>query len=114
MAPGCSWCARNLDNIQTLSARTSNRFRFVGLSNTSKDLKRYLDSVHFQFPVEVVDVEHSPDGLNTLSTPQMAVVAPDGRVAKVWVGALAGSSQEEVERYFNVRLPGWRQEGHAQ
>jgi hypothetical protein len=110
MAPGCSWCARNLDNIRALASHAADTYRFIGISNTAKQLDHYLASTPLPFPVEIIDLEHAPEGLNTSTTPQMALVRPDGRVAKVWIGALGGSGQAEVEQFFHVRLPGWRDE----
>jgi hypothetical protein len=113
MAPGCSWCARNLENIRTLASHSASTFRFIGLSNTAKGLDQYLATTPLPFPVKVADIARFPAGLNVTSTPQMALVGPDGRVTRVWVGALGGGSQTEVEQYFNVKLPGWHEEKSA-
>jgi hypothetical protein len=108
MAPGCPWCTRNLENIRTLASHSGRAVRFIGLSNTANGLDHYLASTSLPFPVSVVDLDHLPEGLNVAGTPQMALVQPDGRVVRVWAGALAGSTKAEVEQYFHVKLPGWR------
>lgn len=111
MSPTCAWCARNLSNIRELASAAGAKFRFVGVSTTAAKLDEYLKSTSVPFPVLAVDASRIPDGLSLTATPQTIVIGPDGRVGKVWMGALQGSAQAEVESFFKVRLPGLPNDG---
>jgi peroxiredoxin len=106
VAPSCPWCARNLENIRTLGAARAKDFRFIGISITSLGLEEYRRETPMPFPIELVDAEHLPAGLELWRTPQMIVVGPDGRVKKAWNGALSGERLEEAEKFFDLDLPG--------
>jgi hypothetical protein len=106
MAPSCGWCARNLENIRTLTSTRASDYRFIGLSVTSADLREYLASTPLPFPVYALDMDRLPPGLDAKATPQMALVGSDGRVEKAWIGALEGKRKLEVEGEFHVTLPG--------
>lgn len=106
MAPSCIWCARNLQNIRTLAENRDPKYRFIGISNTATGLARYLVSTPLPFQVLVADDAHAPSGLDTSATPQMALVRLDGRVERLWRGALDGKQQSDAEEFFHVKLPG--------
>jgi hypothetical protein len=42
-------------------------------------------------------------GLN--ATPEIIVVSPEGIVRRVWKGTLTGRNHDEVERFFDARIP---------
>lgn len=105
-SPECHWCDRNLDNIRALAETTHDRFRFVGVSLSKKDLQTYIAQSKLPFAVY-----HSPPdevkvtyGLN--STPSTIVVSPAGKILQYWRGAYSEDAQTEVEQFFQVHLPG--------
>ena len=104
--PDCHWCARNLENIKHLALTTNSRFRFVGVALSEKDLDSYLTHSNMPFSVyrtlsEDVKIAY---GLN--STPTTIVVSPEAKVLQYWRGAYSGDMKNEVERFFQLTLPG--------
>lgn len=105
-SPSCIWCERNTQNINAIVNLREQSFRFIGLSLVNHDLREYVQSHHFSFPVyQSLDAE-SIQTLGLGSTPQTLVISPEGRVLKNWTGAFSKSVQAEVEEYFDVHLPG--------
>jgi peroxiredoxin len=105
-SPNCGWCDRNLDNISSLAKKINSNHRIIGLSLSNNRLKEYLASNQFTFPV-YTDI--SADTLRSYKlggTPQTLVISSKGNVIKCWTGAYVGSLQNEIERYFDVNLPG--------
>ena len=112
LAPHCPWCERNHANISALALAKRADFNFIGLSNTETGFADYARSDSLPFPVFRVDTSTlltgpTPELLRQLDpTPQLVVIAPGGRVNKVWVGAFTGQTQSDVERFFGAVLPG--------
>jgi hypothetical protein len=112
LAPKCPWCARNLANIRALAVAKAAEYRFIGLSNTDSGFTDYAKTSLEMFPLYRVDADalRRRGQANFLKefdpTPQMIVIDRDGQVRKVWIGALQGSMQSDVERFFKVELPG--------
>jgi hypothetical protein len=69
------------------------------------NLKQYVDSYNFSFPIYKSPTPESIRALGLKNTPQTIVISPDGRVLKNWIGIFAERLQPEVEAYFGVRLP---------
>jgi len=108
-SPTCGWCARNLNNIKTLADQAGGRYRFVGVSLVEKDLQTYVERSGLTFPVFMKPDASSLKAFKLGGTPETVVVAPDGRVLKVWPGAFSEASHADVERFFKVVLPGLTQ-----
>jgi peroxiredoxin len=105
-SPSCPWCRRNHDNIRHLAAEKGASFRFIGLSVESKGLAAYLTGHQLGF---LVYAEPSPEtraAYRIGGIPQTVVLSPTGTVLKSWRGAYQDRQQEEVEKYFGVKLPG--------
>lgn len=107
LAPGCGWCQRNQANMTSLASQQGGQYRFVALSTTDYKLKEFWKTTTLQIPVYSVA---SSDVLSnyhfTDETPQMAVVANDGMIKRVWHGALTTDNLTDAENYFGVKLPG--------
>lgn len=104
--PECGWCERNSQSVNALAAQAGDKYRFVGLSLSSKELKEYAARHGIKFPV-YTDLPFSVTSAYKLSgTPQTIIVSPDGRVVRNWMGAYTGEFQHEVESFFGVSLPG--------
>ena len=114
LSPSCHWCERNQANMISLAQAKGYEYRFIGLSNTETDLKEYIASASFPFPVFAIDstqLRQSSDlafleDLDLTVTPQTIEIAPGGDVEKVRVGAFNRLKQAEVERFFGASLPG--------
>ncbi len=106
LSPSCRWCQKNSANIRALAAARGGDLRFVGLSTRRDRLPQYLAEHPVGFPVYSLESEALTRSLGLLATPQTVVVGTGGRVEKVWVGAFLPESQAEVERFFDVKLPG--------
>lgn len=105
-SPSCKWCERNNPNVNALANLKVGTFRFVGLSLSDLDLPNYVKAENISFPVY-----HSLSGklieqLGFSETPQLIVVSPEGKVLKSWTGAFVADVAQDVERFFDVRLPG--------
>jgi hypothetical protein len=106
MAPTCVWCARNIENIRALEKSAGSQYRFIGVSSTPEGLAEHLAAKPLPFPVYAANRDQLPKGFDPGPTPQLVVVGGDGRVEKVWRGALQASAQSEVESFFHTTLPG--------
>jgi peroxiredoxin len=102
----CGWCERNTQNINAIADLRGSNFRVVGLALDNEDLTKYIEAHHFTFPVYRGLTDDSMRMLGVGGTPQTIVVSPEGRVLKNWVGAFGTRTQSEVEKFFNVQLPG--------
>lgn len=104
--PSCQWCARNLKNINKLASLRGDSYHFVAVSLSDVRLKEYLDANKFEFSVYKHISPEKAQQLGLGSTPQTIIVSPEGKVLKNWIGAYGEALQPEVEKYFNVSLPG--------
>jgi len=109
LSPLCGWCKRNEDNVKALAADAGSRFRFIGLSVEAKDLKDYIAQGHAPFPVYVVRSQDQIRQLHLDGTPETIVVNSTGRVERSWEGAYQSNNQQEIEKFFQVKLPGLKE-----
>jgi hypothetical protein len=100
----CGWCDRNAANVAALVATSSNRYRFYPISRDKDNPAEYVKRLRWPFSVFYRPVDASLLRLGV--TPQTIVVSSKGKVVKNWHGAYAGAVQEDVESFFDVRLPG--------
>jgi peroxiredoxin len=104
--PTCGWCAKNLPNLQAMQAAISNqRFRLVGISLDDHDLKQYVDSAHFTFPVYSNLASGERVRLNMGATPQTIMIA-NNIVVRNWEGAYTPDLKTEIEATLGIKLPG--------
>jgi hypothetical protein len=107
--PQCGWCKRNLENVKTIARAATGHYRIIGVSLTSMELPRYLETHPLGFEVIHHIGPTVPRDYKLGGTPQTIVISPDGHVLKNWKGAYSDSLQRDVERYFGVTLPGLSQ-----
>jgi len=107
LSPSCEWFKRNQPNIVALASAKRAQYRFIGVSISARDMKTFWETSSLPFPIYVVtSPEYLKDsGFGDL-TPQTVLVSSEGKVQKVWLGAYEGKEQEDLERFFGVRLPG--------
>ena len=96
-SPSCPACAANESNFATVYAQVKREYRVIGVSLSTQGLDAYIDRLGYDFPILV-----NISGWKPIATPQMVVVAADGRVQHDWIGI---PPQVEMERAFNVKLP---------
>lgn len=104
--PSCIWCTRNLDNIRALVLNKRNSYRFVGVSLVDEGVKDYVSKNNLSLPVYSALSEETKQEYKFGSTPQTLVISPNGKVLQNWEGAYTGQQQSEIERFFDVTLPG--------
>jgi peroxiredoxin len=105
-SPKCRWCDLNLENVKALSRMTDGKYRFIGLSLLDDKLPEYKSQHNIEFPVYAGLSRETRVAYGLGNTPQTIVVSPDGRVLKNWPGAYSKEVAQQVEEFFNVRLPG--------
>ncbi|HXT71031.1 MAG TPA: hypothetical protein VN700_14815 [Vicinamibacterales bacterium] len=104
LAPTCKFCEQNLDNILALARSSANTYRFIGVMVSREVLPGLQD--RYPFPI-IGGVEASQlKQYGFTGTPQTLVLDSAGVIQRNWLGAYRGTMQEEVERWFGVRLPG--------
>lgn len=105
IAPGCIWCARNLANIAT-ALKTTQPIRTILVSlaspNTPDPLLDQLKFSEIYYQPSVATM--TAYGLG--GTPQSMIIAPTGKLEKLWLGAYTGNTVEDIESFFGVTLPG--------
>jgi hypothetical protein len=106
LSPLCGWCKRNEPNVRTLAAATGSRFRYVGLSIETRDLKKYIAEGHAPFPVYLIPSKDLIRSLGLSGTPETIVVSPTAKVEQLWEGAYLDTNRLQVEKFFGVKLPG--------
>lgn len=107
--PECKWCARNMENIKSLTKQVGSNHRFIGLSLSPDKLRDYVADNNLGFPVYSGLSPAFSTTYKVGGTPETLVISPEGRVLKKWTGAYTKDIQKDVEDYFKVRLPGIRQ-----
>lgn len=103
--PACHWCERNLDNLKAVLRAASATHRIV-LISLDPNVGEYVRQADLDVPVYVEPSAAMRQAYGLGPTPQTLVISPEGKVLKSWVGAYARRTQEDIERYFNVKLPG--------
>ena len=105
-AATCPWCQKNAENVKSLFAQTTGRYRFFAVT-LAKDpaLPGYLERSQLPFPVYTVTAAVQRIWKLRV-TPTTIVVGRDGRVKRAWAGAYAGQTASEIHQIFGVSLPG--------
>ena len=80
-------------------------FRLIGISIDDHDLKQYVESEHFTFPVYSNVAPDERARLAMGGTPQTLMIA-DGVVVRNWEGAYTPDLQKEIESTLGIKLPG--------
>lgn len=105
MSPSCPWCARNRPNVEALAAATASRFRWVAVAPLAEGMKEYVSRTPFKFESFLATAE-TRTSYRMRTLPETIVIDRSGVILQNWGGAYAGETQTDVERYFEVKLPG--------
>lgn len=109
--PQCIWCARNLDNLKTLVDQKGDDYRFIGISLSKEGLEKYVADHQLTFPIYTDIPKKTGEAYKMGGTPQTVTISPQGKVLQNWLGAYAGDQKSQVEKYFDITLPGIRSDG---
>lgn len=112
--PACSWCARNWSAVREVVVQTRGRHHVIGLSLSALEHSKHPSSDDFPGPIYQQPSEATRRAYGLGATPQTIVIAPSGRVLRVWRGAYFSTVGKEIEAYFNVRLPAMQAPEHPQ
>lgn len=104
--PKCSWCLRNIQNIKATAQQTTGRFRLIGVSLSSENLKEYILQHDLTIPIFAEPSDETKTNYKLGGTPQTFIISPEGRVVKIWSGAYMGNLKSEIDNYLQVKLPG--------
>jgi hypothetical protein len=104
-SPSCIWCQRNWDNLRAMQAAVGDRFRVIGLSNAPRTAQ-YVREQGLPFDTFTNVSATFLKKYQLTETPRTLVVSTEGRVLRDWSGAYVGRTQQEVEAFFSIKLPG--------
>jgi hypothetical protein len=105
LSPTCKWCEMNWPNVNSLAAQLGGKYRFIGASNTSKDLQTYVNAHHPAFPVYYVDPSSAASEIQLNVTPRTLVFSPEGVFLRGWDGIYAGDTKVQLASFFHVVPP---------
>lgn len=109
--PDCKWCNRNLLNLKALATQARDNYHIVGLSLSGNKLRDYAARKDLKIPIYYGAPLEITSAYKLGGTPQTIVISPEGRVLKNWTGAYTGDVQREIEKYFQIHLPGIEETG---
>ena len=101
----CPWCTKNLPNIKALNHAMGDTFRFTAVS-LDPDVAAYMETHQIGFKVLVRPSARTISDYGLGSVPYTLVISPTGKVLHVWRGAYRGRVAAEIERTFDIVLPG--------
>lgn len=106
LEPTCGWCRRNSANVAALAAQARAKFRFVGVATKQAGLADFLRHYPTPFPVFTQPDEQTHVAYQMGGVPRTLVVSTAGELLLDIPGAYLPHLQDEVQRFFAVRLPG--------
>jgi peroxiredoxin len=104
--PQCIWCTRNLDNLKTLVGQKGQDYRFIGIALSREGLEKYVADHQLTFPIYTDIPKEAGEAYKMGGTPQTVVISPQGKVLQNWPGAYVGDQKSQVEKYFDITMPG--------
>ena len=106
LSPHCEWCARNVENINSIAAQVKGRIQVIGISLTEDGLPEHLANAKYPFPVLVGLDPSIIDEYALGPTPHTIVIDESGRVGRVWLGAYSREgTRKDLEATLAVQLP---------
>ncbi len=101
----CRWCERNWPNVEALAAAAGDRFRFVAVT-AEPDVRDFAAARGFGFEIVQRVTDESRRAFGFRGTPHTVVVSSQGIITHEWVGAYDTAHRRQIERLFDVPLPG--------
>jgi len=99
-ATWCSPCLKELPDISAFVAAHKDKVAAIGLDfedSEKDDIEKFLQKHPLSYPVAQVDIDNPPKDFDTpKGLPNTYVVAPDGHVAKAFMGPITTKDLEAV------------------
>jgi len=105
LSPTCRWCELNRPDIDSLATQMRGRYRFIGVSTTSKGLADYVAQKAPPFPIYYVDPSSPHPSFQLSATPETLVFSPGGAFVRGWNGAYLDDTKASILSFFGVALP---------
>jgi hypothetical protein len=105
-SPNCRWSLRNGPNLNALAKAVGDRYQIVSYTSDFRGLPKYVARAAHHVQVATDDSVNIQKLLKLSGTPQTIEFDPSGVVVSNWQGAYVGPTLKEVERHFQVKLPG--------
>jgi len=99
-ATWCSPCLKELPDISAFVAAHKDKVAAIGLDfedAEKEDIEKFLQKHPLSYPVAQVDIDNPPKDFDTpKGLPNTYVIAPDGHVAKAFMGPITTKDLEGV------------------
>lgn len=105
-SPTCVWCERNRQNFESLVKAKHSDYRIIAIALHTTDLATYVKRAEPTFEIYYVGSSTERSELGLLFTPELVILDTHGVVKKKWQGAWRDDNASDIERAFNVKLPG--------
>jgi peroxiredoxin len=102
-APGCESCEGNIDFWNEIydKYKDSPSMRYLGLcAGTPDEAREFIDTYRIQFPVICVTDKFIVEAYEGHVLPQTVLISPEGKIIKVWPGALEKNKEDEILSYL--------------
>lgn len=98
LSPDCSVCKDNLIFWNRLFDEYQNEhIRYIGMCSASRqETLEYASEFGIHFPIVCPDDPHILDSYKGNILPQTILISPQGKILKVWPGALARVKEEQI------------------
>lgn len=99
-ATWCSPCLKELPDISAFVAAHKDKVAAIGMDfedADKADIEKFLKSHPLSFPVSMVDVDNPPQDFGApKGLPNTYVIAPDGHLAKTFLGPIQTKDLQDV------------------
>ncbi|MCE7951234.1 MAG: TlpA family protein disulfide reductase [Xanthomonadales bacterium PRO7] len=99
-ATWCSPCLKELPDISAFVAAHKDKVAAIGLDYEdaeSTDIEKFLKTHPLSYPVSIVDIDNPPQDFGApKGLPNTYVIAPDGHLAKIFLGPLQAKDLAEA------------------
>jgi thiol-disulfide isomerase/thioredoxin len=99
-ATWCSPCLKELPDISAYVAAHKDKVAAIGLDfedSDKADIEKFLKAHPLSYPVALVDIDNPPKDFDTpKGLPNTYVIAPDGHVAKAFMGPITAKDLDSV------------------
>ena len=99
-ATWCSPCLKELPDISAFVAAHKDKVAAIGLDfedSEKEDIEKFLQKHPLSYPVAQIDIDNPPKDFDTpKGLPNTYVIAPDGHVAKAFMGPITTKDLEGV------------------
>lgn len=102
----CPWCEKNLPNVKFLSNAIKQSARVVGVVLDGEKAPAYIAAKGLPFTVYQKPDPETIKQFRLGGVPETIYIDAKGKIIGSWMGAYTGVVSTQVEKQFNLRLPG--------